>query len=335
MTTRTRTLSLAMICLMVFSTTLVHAATISTFANGNSDVDVELRDQGTWGDDLTAGISMPAGETVNAAGFIVGTDYAEHNDVQIIDSSLVANGEIWNPIYNGGMTQYSSSGDFTVAEEYLQLTSQGYNADFESGSEGWTTGPDQGIPPLVANWARGNTNDNVLPTLGCGVGDWCWGTDFENPDYTANIPDGEFEMTLTSVSFFVHPGKADMTFRSYHSLFYREAGTNQYYYDDCAMLQCRTQQTMLISKIQYSPHLTLEQPPGYHLVMVCINWGPQPIKFHQGNVETTSTMDHRLAIMSLLEMELRLLTARPGGPTSGLILHHIKGDTSNSLSSMK
>ena len=234
MTTRTRTLSLAMICLMVFSTTLVHAATISTFANGNSDVDVELRDQGTWGDDLTAGISMPAGETVNAAGFIVGTDYAEHNDVQIIDSSLVANGEIWNPIYNGGMTQYSSSGDFTVAEESLQLTSQGFNADFESGSEGWTTGPDQGIPPLVANWARGNTNDNVLPTLGCGVGDWCWGTDFENPDYTANTPDGEFEMTLTSVSFFVHPGKADMTFRSYHSLFYREAGTNQYYYDDCA-----------------------------------------------------------------------------------------------------
>ena len=43
MTTRTRTLSLAMICLMLFSTTLVHAATISTFANGDSEVDV-LRD---------------------------------------------------------------------------------------------------------------------------------------------------------------------------------------------------------------------------------------------------------------------------------------------------
>ena len=136
MTTRTRTLSLAMICLMVFSTTLVHAATISTFANGNSDVDVELRDQGTWGDDLTAGISMPAGETVNAAGFIGGTDYAEHDDVQVIDSSLIANGEIWNPIYNGGMTQYSSIGDFTAEETFLQLTSQGYNADFEGGQDG-------------------------------------------------------------------------------------------------------------------------------------------------------------------------------------------------------
>ena len=234
MTTRTRTLSLAMICLMVFSTTLVHAATISTFANGNSDVDVELRDQGTWGDDLTAGISMPAGETVNAAGFIVGTDYAEHDDVQVIDSSLIANGEIWNPIYNGGMTQYSSIGDFTAEETFLQLTSQGYNADFESGPEGWTAGTEQGIPPLVANWARGQSDENVLPGLGCGVGDYCWGTDFENPDYTASLPDGEFEMTLTSASFFVHPGKADMTFSSFHSFFFREAGTSQYYYDDCA-----------------------------------------------------------------------------------------------------
>ena len=224
-----------MICLMVFSTTLVHAATISTFANGDSEVDVELRDQGTWGDDLTAGISMPAGETVNAAGFVVGTDYAEHNDVQTIDSSLVANGEIWNPIYNGGMTQFSSSIDFTVDQEYLKLTSQGYNADFESNPESWTAGVEQGIPPLVANWAHSHQDNNVLST-GCGVGDWCWGTDFENPDYTASLPDGEFDMVLTSASFFVHPGKADLSFQSFHSMFYREAsaGSLTYYYDDCA-----------------------------------------------------------------------------------------------------
>ena len=79
MTNRTRTLSLAMICLMLFSTTLVHAASINTFANGNSDVEIELRDQGSWNDDLTGGISMPAGETVNAAGLIVGTAHSEHN----------------------------------------------------------------------------------------------------------------------------------------------------------------------------------------------------------------------------------------------------------------
>ena len=226
MMNRTRTLSLAMICLMLFSTTLVHAATISTFADGNTEVDVELRDQGTWNDDLSGGISMPAGETVNAAGLIVGTAHSEHNDVQVIDSSLVANGEIWNPIYNGGMTQYSASADFTVDEESLQLTSLGYGADFESSREGWTAGPAQGLEPLTANWGHDSGDNNVL-TQGCGVGDWCWGTDFENPDYTANLPDGEYEMVLNSPSFFVHPGKADMSFRSFHSLFYRSAGTNQ------------------------------------------------------------------------------------------------------------
>ena len=178
MTTRTRTLSLAMICLMVFSTTLVHAATISTFANGDSEVDIELRDQGAWGDDFSAGISMPAGETVNAAGFIVGTDYAEHNDVQTIDSSLVAGGEIWNPINNGGMTQFSSGSDFTVSEQYLELTSQGYNADFEGDLEGWYAGPEVGIQPLVANWGHDHQDSNVLPTLGCGVGDWVLGYGF-------------------------------------------------------------------------------------------------------------------------------------------------------------
>ncbi|MCS5536206.1 MAG: hypothetical protein NZ802_10165, partial [Candidatus Poseidoniales archaeon] len=230
MTTRTRTLSLAMICLMVFSTTLVHAATISTFANGNSEVDVELRNQGIWGDDLTAGISMPAGETVNSAGLIVGTDYAEHNDSQAIDSSLVANGEIWNPIFNGGMTQFSSSTDFTYTEEYLKLISPGYNADFEADPEGWTAGPEQGLPPLSANWEHSHQENNIL-AQGCGIGDWCWGTDVENPDYTASLPDGEYDMVLTSASFFVHPGKADLSFRSFHSFFYREAGTNQYYYD--------------------------------------------------------------------------------------------------------
>jgi len=236
MTTRTRTISLAMICLMVFSTTLVHAATISTFADGNSEVDVELRNQGVWGDDLSAGISMPAGETVNAAGFIVGTDYAEHDDVQTIDSSLVANGEIWNPLYNGGMTQFSASIDFTVDQEYLKLTSQGYNADFEANPESWSAGPEQGIQPLVANWAHSHQDNNVLPGLGCGVGEWCWGTDFENPDYTATLPDGEHDMVLTSASFFVHPGKADLSFQSFHSLSYREAsaGSLTYYYDDCA-----------------------------------------------------------------------------------------------------
>ncbi|MBN17514.1 MAG: hypothetical protein CMB37_05080 [Euryarchaeota archaeon] len=233
MATRTRMLSLSMIGLMLFSTTLVHAATISTFANGNNDVDVELRNQGTWGDDLTAGISLPTGETVDSAGLIIGTSYATHNNVQTIDSSIVPGGEIWNPIYNGAMTQYSATSDFTYEETYLKLTSMGYNADFEGTQEGWTAGADQGVPPQVTNWQLGSDENNQLP-YGCEIGEWCWGTDFEGVDYTMDLNSGEYNLVLTSASFFVHPGKSDMSFRSFHSLVYRAVGTNQYYYDDCA-----------------------------------------------------------------------------------------------------
>ena len=229
MTARKQLASLAMISLMLFSTTLVHAAAVNTFSGGESEVTVELRDQGIWGDDLSAGISLPAGETVNAAGLIVGTAAAEHDDVTTIDTSILA--EIWNPLYNGGMTQYSAAGDFTVDEEYLRLTSMGYNADFEGSREGWSTGPGQG--PEQSNWMHGHESQTFLQS-GCGVGEYCWGTDFENPDYTSVLPDGEYEYTLESVSFFVHPGKADLSFKSFHSLFFRQAGTNQYYYDDCA-----------------------------------------------------------------------------------------------------
>jgi len=229
MTSRNQILSVAMIGLMLLSTTLVHAAAVSTFANGDPEVTVELRDQGIWGDDLTAGINLPAGETVNAAGLIVGTDAAYHDDVTTIDSSVLA--EIWNPLYNGGMTQYSSAGDFTVEEEYLKLTSLGYNADFEASQEGWTPGAGQG--PEASNWMRGHESDTYLQG-GCGVGEYCWGTDFESPDYNMVLPSGEYEYTLISASFFVHPGKSDLSFKSFHSLFYRPATTTSYYYDDCA-----------------------------------------------------------------------------------------------------
>ena len=231
MVTRTRILSLTMIGLMLFSTTLVHAATISVFANGNSEVEVELRNQGTWTDDLTGGISLPTGETVNSAGFIAATDYATYSGAQTIDSSIVSGGEIWNPIYNGAMTQYSSTSDFTYDEPDLKLTSLGYTADFEGTTDGWTKGPDQGTDPMITNWGHGS---NDISAVQCQIGDWCWGTDFEELDYTMILNGGEYNLILTSASFFVHSGKTDMYFRSAHSLAYRLAGTSQYYYDDCA-----------------------------------------------------------------------------------------------------
>jgi len=233
MGSRKRFLCIAMICMMLFSTTVVHAATISTFSSGNSEVTVELRDQGIWGDDLTAGIKLPAGETVNSAGLILGTDYAEQASVDVLDASVMDH--IWNPAYNTGLTQYSANGDFTIDEDYIKMTSLGYNADFEGtdNTRGWTTGPDQGF---MTNWGHGIETDIPAISAGCAVGDWCWGTDFDGADYTMFVPDSSrFEYTLTSESFYVTPGKSDLLFNSFHSLFFRSSGSSSsYYYDDCA-----------------------------------------------------------------------------------------------------
>jgi len=236
MTLRKRILTAAMIGMMLFSTTLVHAATVNTFASGDSDVTVELRNQGVWADDLSAGIALPAGETVNSAGLIVGTDYAEHDSFDRVDSSLMD--YIWDPTYNTGLTQYSTQNDFTYGEDYIKLTSLGYNADFEGfeNTRSWTVGTDNGF---MTNWEHGIETDAPALSQGCATGNWCWGTDFMGADYTMWIPDTtHHEYVLTSESFYVTPGKSELSFGSFHSMFYRGSGTS-YYYDDCAYVAVR------------------------------------------------------------------------------------------------
>lgn len=230
---RKQTMSLAMIALMICSTTLVHAASISTFADGNADVTVELRNQGVWGDDLSAGISLPAGETVTSAGVIVETAMASHEDVQTIDSSVMT--EIWDPTYNNGLTSYSANSDFTYAEETVALTSQGYNADFETSDMGWTPGQDVDM----FNWERSTFDSGWPVQAGCAVGEYCWGTNFIDDDYTDDLGGIRFEYVLNSEAAFVHPGKATASFRSYHSLYYRAQGSTSFLYDDCAYVAVR------------------------------------------------------------------------------------------------
>ena len=230
MTTRKRTLSIALTVLMLISTTLASAATVNIFSNGLSDVTVELRDQGVWTSDTEAGIDLPAGETVNAAGVIVGTAVVEHADYTTIDHSVLE--EIWNPQYNVGLTTYSSVGDFTVEEKSLQLTSLGYNADFEMDRRNWQTGPDVDNQ----NWDHMVMENGFPIQSNCAIGDWCWGTNFLDPDYSDDLVGSPFAYTLYSDTMYVSAGKADMTVHSYHGLYYRSYGSTGYVYDDCSYI---------------------------------------------------------------------------------------------------
>jgi len=230
MTTRKRTLSIALTLLMLISTTLASAAVVNDFSNGLAEVTVELRDQGVWTSDTDAGIDLPAGETVNAAGVIVGTAVVEHAEYTTIDHGLLE--EIWNPQYNVGLTTYSSLNDFTYEEKYLELTSLGYNADFEKNSRNWQPGPDVGMN----NWGHMVIENGYPIHSNCAIGEWCWGTNFMDPDYSDDSFDSSFAYILTSEPMYVTTGKAEMTVQSYHGLYYRNYGTTTQVYDDCAYI---------------------------------------------------------------------------------------------------
>ena len=242
MNERRKTLrSLLVVAVMIFSTTVVHAATVNTFANAATDVKVELRGPGSYLDSYTGRIILPEGETVTSATVEVQNDFATLAFHRAYDYTVQSN--IWDARFNN-MLSYSSSGchqtqifncDFTTTEDELALTSEGFNADFETSADGFTPGD----PVDTFNWERVITQPTPILPTGCATGDTCWGTNFLDPDYTDDSTASEFQYELMSGTIQVHPGKSQATFKSLHSLYYRTGTGTIKYYDDCAYVALR------------------------------------------------------------------------------------------------
>ena len=234
---------LLVVAVMMFSTTVVHAATVNTFANAETEVKVELRDPGNYLDTVTGQVSLPEGETVTSATVDVQNDFATTSFHRPYDSTV--SNEIWDARYNS-MLSYSSTGchqfpisncDFSTTEENLALTSRGFNADFETSAQGFAPGTPVNS---ILNWERVQLAmpTSTLPS-GCATGITCWGTNFHDPNYTDDSPSSTFEYELMSGAMMVYPGKGQATFKSQHSLYYRASGVNKWY-DDCAYVALRT-----------------------------------------------------------------------------------------------
>jgi len=217
---------------MLLTTGLASAASVSTFGSGDSEASIELRG-GQLYDANTGAVSLPEGETVNAAGLIVNTDYAEYQYSEVYDTESTVFGDyIWNPLYNGGFTTYDVASNFDYQAPSISLTSQGFNTNFEGTNSGFgRTG--SGTGDGENDWELGMV-DNGQPIPRCGLGEWCWGTNFDDNNYRVG-GSTSFEYQLLSAPMIVHQGKTSATFKSYHSLYFRDAaGANNYYYDDCA-----------------------------------------------------------------------------------------------------
>ena len=226
--------------LMILSTTAA-AASVTTFSDGSASVEVELRDPGNFMDSMAGAISLPEGETITSASVNVSTGFAMHDDYTTYDQSLMPSGGggIWDARYNSGLTTYNDANchsqnpidcSFTSTSTTLSLTSKGFNADFETGSQGMT--PQQ--PVDIFNWERKTPGMMHIPASGCATGDFCWGTNFDDPDYTDDAPDASFEYTMDTSAIWVYPTKGAATFNSYHSLYNRAATGSNKYYEDCA-----------------------------------------------------------------------------------------------------
>ena len=116
-TNRTQRTMAIFITVLMLTMGLAQAASVNTYSNGQSSVDIALDDPSTYSDSVTGSISLPEGETVNAAAMVVGTESVDYGYGERYDAYSTGVGSfLWNPLYNGGFTSYSSTSDFTEDE---------------------------------------------------------------------------------------------------------------------------------------------------------------------------------------------------------------------------
>ena len=70
-TNRTQRTLAVFITVLMLTMGLAQAASVNTYSGGQSSVDISLDDPSTYTDSVSGSVSLPAGETVNAAAMVV------------------------------------------------------------------------------------------------------------------------------------------------------------------------------------------------------------------------------------------------------------------------
>ena len=225
------------------------AANVTTFGNGNSTTDIELRDGTAFVDTDSGVIHLPSSETVTSASLDISTNMVEHSAQTRVDLETMP--RVWNPMYNNQLTKFSNSADFIYEEGSnavpVKLKAEGFLTDFEETNANFLD--HRGFTQNQFGWDHGpidittvGPNSNVPD---CSSGTYCWGTGLTDDDYT-NEQAGQngFSYRMTSASIFVDSNlKNHMAyFDSWHDLdIDTGSGTNPpIYYRDCAYMQIRS-----------------------------------------------------------------------------------------------
>ncbi len=249
MTQQNRKISTSMflVALMLFAP-LAASSTVTTFANGDSEVDVELRDGSAYLNLVDGLVDLPAGETVTGASLKIATNMIEHSSNARIDVDTIP--RVWNPAYNNQLTIFSNIDDFQIEDGSqatpVSLKSDGFLTDFE-GTEGGFM--DLTIPPPQSGigWEHGSLFGGTITNSNCASGTDCWGTNVYDDDYTDDNGGQGFNLIMTSAEIFVSPQLKTHTahFSSWHNLenFGNTATPVQKKMMDCGYVEIRSSLT--------------------------------------------------------------------------------------------
>ena len=116
------------------------ANTVTTFADGSSEVSIEFKDGVNSYNNTDGGFNVPIDETITSANLnILGTvENYSHSQRTGIEQT----GFSWDPLVNNGLTTFSNRSDFRFDSgkgvEALKLSSESITTDFETDSSEFT-----------------------------------------------------------------------------------------------------------------------------------------------------------------------------------------------------
>jgi len=253
MTHENRTLRtpLFLVALMILAP-FAGAANVTTFANQDTESDIEMRDGSAFLNRDDGSIDLPASDTVTSASVDVSVNMVEHASHQRIDTDTMP--RVWNPNYNNQLTKFSNVSYFTYEDGAtatpVSLTAEGVLTDFEETLAGFVD--QRPFFQKQYGFDHGELNppgSSPIPGVpDCYSGTYCWGTGLYDNDYTDEFTNQNGGLyALHSPSMFVDLALKDTTayFDSYHDLDrITPAGTNPAIkYTDCAYVQIRTSST--------------------------------------------------------------------------------------------
>ena len=115
------------------------AANVTTFGNGNSTTEIDLRDGVPFVDADSGAIHLPASETVTSASMDISTSMIEHSAHTRVDIETMP--RVWNPMYNNQLTKFSNASHFVYEEGSnsvpVKLKAEGFLTDFEETQSGF------------------------------------------------------------------------------------------------------------------------------------------------------------------------------------------------------